>query len=205
MKTVYSKEPRIIGKFDIKCTEMMFVQDMPVAMKGTGVRLPIYLECFQDIVHAACMQGRDDVGQCVYLSAKRMFVAPGVNYNRPGWHIDGYGTDDLNYIWYDSNPTEFCVGQEFTLSEDHALSMQQMEWQAYQENIKIYPCGSLLELDNTIVHRVAEVKYPHMRTFAKVSISRNKYNREGNAHNYLFDYDWEMVPRALNRNDPAAK
>lgn len=202
---VYSKEPRIVGQFDIDCKEMMFVQDMPVAMPGTYMRLPSNLECFRPIILEAMLAGRESADWYVYLSAKRMFVAPGVNYNRPGWHIDGYGTDDLNYIWYDSSPTEFCVGQEFELSLDHALSMKQMHWQAYNENIKTYPCGALLELDNTIVHRVAEVKYPHLRTFVKVSISRNRYNREGNAHNYLFDYNWEMVPRALDRNDPAAK
>lgn len=31
----------------------------------------------------------------------------------------------------------------------------------------------------------------------------NRYNLAGNSHNYLFDYKWDMHPRAKTRNDPA--
>lgn len=187
MRTVFSKEPRNLGTFDINCKEMMFVQDMPIALPGSPLRIPQHLECFAHLVMAVapCFTERD----YIYLSAKRMFVSPDSNYNRPGWHIDGYGTSDRNYIWYDSCPTEFCVNQAFYLSDDHTESMKQMALQACVNCIKTYPAGSLLRLDNTIVHRVAKVTEPRMRTFVKISVSRNRYNREGNAHNYLFDYD----------------
>lgn len=202
---VYSKKPHVVGYFHVGKPEMMFVQDMPVAMPGTGIRLPPHLKCFREIVHQAALAGRNSVDQYVYLSAKRMFVTPESNYNRPGWHIDGFGTDDLNYIWYDSFPTELCVDQEFELSNDHALSMVEMEQQVKQQNIVTYPRRMLIELDNTIVHRVAPVDIACVRTFVKVSISYNKYNREGNAHNHEFNYQWDMVSRSTERNDPAYK
>jgi hypothetical protein len=203
-RTIYSREPDILGNFDIDCEEMMFVQDMPVAMPREDVRLPHNLECFRPLINAVMRSGADFYSY-IYLSAKRMFVSPDSNYNRSGWHIDGFGTEDKNYLWSDSNPTEFCVNQEFVLSDDHTQSMREMEAQAGVGNIKTYPNGSLIGVDNTIVHRVAKVIHPGLRTFAKVSVSKNKYNLLGNAHNYLFDYDWEMVERNLERNDTSVK
>lgn len=43
---------------------------------------------------------------------------------------------------------------------------------------------------------------PLVRTFVKVSISRDKYDLIGNSHNHLLQYDWPMRPRALTRNPP---
>jgi hypothetical protein len=205
MKPVYSKEPKVIGRFHIVCKEMMFVQDMLIAMPRGPVMLPPNLECFAPLVYAAL--GCDDLNlnRYVYISAKRLLTSPTCQWNRPGWHIDGYGTDDVNFIWSDAFPTEFCVNQTFMLDDDHIQSMLQMTAQADRRNIKRYSNGSLLRLDNTIVHRVAEVNSTGMRTFVKISVSRNKYNLIGNAHNHLLDYDWEMVPRGMYRNDPAAK
>ena len=40
------------------------------------------------------------------------------------------------------------------------------------------------------------------RTFIKVSFSDQKYNLKGNTHNYLFDYEWDMIDRSVSRNDP---
>lgn len=204
MNIIYSKEPDIVDTFSIPCTEMMFVQDMPIRMPGSsGFLIPDHLEGFYRLALACWRDSgyRDDV--YFYLTAKRLFTGPTCQWNRPGWHIDGYGTDDINYLWSDSYPTEFCVNQEFLLSEDHLLSMQQMTEQALPTHIKTYPVNSVLKVDNTIVHRVAEPKEEGFRTFAKISVSKNKYNRVGNAHNHLFDYDWDMVERSVQRNDPA--
>jgi hypothetical protein len=137
----------------------------------------------------------------MYLTAKHMYVTPQRIFNRPGWHIDGFGTDDINYIWSSHAPTEFCV-QEFDLSEDCDESMAQMEAQALPENILDYGVNMVLRLDNKVVHRVPRTCEPGFRTFVKLSISSHKYNLEGNARNYLFNYDWPMEPRREGRNHP---
>jgi hypothetical protein len=204
MMKVFSKEPLQIGRFNIQCSEMMFVQDMPIKMAhDSRILLPKNLEVFWPLVRA--VYGYLLLDDYVYLSAKKLFTSSTCSWNRPGWHIDGFGTDDINFLWSDSYPTEFCVNQGFDLSKDHTLSMQEMEQQARSENIKTYDNGLLLRIDNTIVHRVANVKHEGYRTFAKISISKNKYNRVGTARNYLFDYDWDMTERTITRNDPSAK
>ncbi len=198
---MFSREPTILGQFEIDCSEMMFVQYMPIAMPSTDVRVPQNLLCFMPLIEAVIstiMQPND----YIYLTAKCMYIAEGCDPNRPGWHIDGFGTDDKNYVWSDTMPTEFCSGQDFNLSDDHIVSMIQMEQQARNENIKTYPVGSLLEMDSTIVHRVSPYQQPGMRTFCKISVSRQQYNLKGNSHNYLFDYKWNMIERTAERNHP---
>lgn len=197
---MFSQEPVILGEFTIRCQELMFVQYMPIVMPHRmDVRVPDNLLCFMPLVDAVIGEvGAEDY---VYLTAKRLFVGPKCIGNRPGWHSDGFGTNDTNFIWSDSAPTEFCI-QEFALSDDHDISLLQMECQALSENIKTYPICSLLRLDSSMIHRVPNVMQEGYRTFVKISVSRERYNLVGNAHNYLFDYDWPMVERKTSRNHP---
>lgn len=201
---MFSHHPEILGEFLIDCPEMLMVQYMPIAMPGTSVRIPPHLECFRPLVDAVLAKLTTD-NDYIYLTAKSMYVSEGCNPNRSGWHIDGFGTYDKNYIWADSMPTEFCVGQRFELSDDHNLSLLEMEQQVCPENIVTYPINSLIELDSTIVHRVAPIPVAGMRTFCKISVSEHQYNLKGNAHNYMFDYKWEMIDRTIERNHPIAK
>ncbi len=204
-----SRAPISLGKFEVDCCEMMFVQYLPIVMpdgsgRGSKISIPRNVACFLPIIASACNDGGGtDPSSYVYLTAKHLFIPKDGAANRPGWHLDGFGTDDINFIWSNSLPTEFCV-QEFDLSDDHDLSLQQMETQADKSNIITYPVGSLLRLDNTVVHRVAKCTEDHYRTFVKISISRHQYNLKGNAHNYGFEYDWPMVERQAGRNHPIA-
>ncbi len=195
-----SGEPELLGQFDIDCKEFMFVQYMPVKMAGDWtVIIPNNLACFIPLIKA--IDGTVDDSDYVYITAKKMFVSAQCAANRSGWHIDGFGTDDINFIWSDSIPTEFCI-QDFELSDDHDISLQQMEQQARAENIKTYPNNSLLGLNSSMVHRVSTLPFEGCRTFMKISISKEKYNLIGNAHNYLFDYEWPMIERSATRNHP---
>jgi hypothetical protein len=189
--------PVFVAPVVISCDELMFVQYMPIVMPGSGTRIPRNLRCFS-LLASYVPFASDDY---VYLTAKKSFVDIGDAQNRPGWHIDGFGSNDVNYIWSDSVPTEFCI-QDFDLSEGHAESMAQMYDQAKAANYTSYPAQSLLKLDATVVHRAAPAAKAGYRTFAKLSVSKHRYNLKGNAHNYLFDYEWPMFDRSDSRNHP---
>lgn len=201
---MFSHEPTVIGKYKIDCRELMFVQYMPIAMPYGPICIPDNLRCFAPLIAAVVSRGVP-TGAHIYLTAKRLFVGPNCLGNRPGWHTDGFGTDDINYIWSDTLPTEFCVNQHFVLSDDHDISLIEMERQAWPENFRTYPAGSLLKLDSSIVHRFAQPTAESYRTFVKISISCERYNLIGNAHNYLLDYDWPMVERQAGRNHPIGR
>jgi hypothetical protein len=194
----------VIDQFKLECPEYMYVQYMPVCMAGNPlILIPDNLKWVRPLVNEAIGDHLVPIGDdyYVYVTAKCMYVEAGAYPNRPQWHIDGYGTDDLNFIWYDSSPTEFCI-QPMELSSAHKLSLWQMQIEAHDWNIKTYPANTLLRLDNTVVHRVAPAGKSGFRTFVKVSVSKHQYNLKGNAHNYLFDYTWDMQDRAECRNHP---
>lgn len=136
----------------------------------------------------------------IYLTAKRKYQSSDYGFNRPGWHSDGYGTNDINYIWSDSQPTIFN-DSVFELSNDHESSMKQMEEQALPENNFTYENKAILRLNPRVIHKVGPI-IEGVRTFVKVSFSTDRYDLEGNSHNYLLDYNWPMRPRNKIRNVP---
>lgn len=192
--------PIVHARIRLDVQEMMFVQYMPVKLPFTSIRLPDHLKCFAPMFNFVAWTQED----FVYLTAKRMYVSPERPFNRPGWHADGFGTNDVNYIWCDSAPTEFCV-QQFDLSDDCDESMAQMQAQARPENICAYGANWVLELNSRVVHRPMLNPPVGIRTFAKISVSRDRYDLAGNAHNHLFDYDWPMKKRRIARNHPSTE
>lgn len=206
--SVYGALPVSIGSKQIECGELMLYLYLPIKLAGgTEVKVEKRLECFSDLLGAICCdyvgyRGLDEfVASNVYLTAKRNYIAPGGNLNRPGWHTDGYLTEDINYVWYDSVPTIFN-SSPFALSADDGVSMREMEQQAAPYNNHSFPEGTILRLDQFNVHRPGEASTALVRTFVKVSFSRDKYDLIGNSKNYLLDYDWPMRGRSIERNMP---
>lgn len=202
----YGAEPEVVGEFVTPNCELLFVLYMPVRLRGQKiVTLPEHLEDYRPLVDAAlAYEGQGAEGKYVYLTVKRLWVEPGCLGGRLGWHTDGFGTQDVSYIWADADPTEFCI-QPFDLSDDHEISMHQMAEQAQTQNIVRYEPCDIIRIDARHVHRCPENPKPGYRTFARVSISSDKYNLIGNAHNYALDYNWTMHPRGKVRNDTAIR
>jgi hypothetical protein len=195
----YGELPICFGQIELETPELMFVQDMPIKMaKSMSISIPENLRFVWPLLDKIYDY---DFYDYIYLNAKHTYIPAGVVVNRPGWHSDGFGTDDVNYIWSDSVPTQFCH-QEFNLSDDHVISMQEMEQQAKEINIYEFQPKSLLRLSPEVIHRAGISREGGFRIFIKITVSKNRFNLEGNAHNYLFDYDWNMRPRSHIRNDP---
>lgn len=193
----YGGPPQDLGEVELatNTAEFCFIQYMPILVPLHHWAVPKSLWWVLPIlrkVNVGLLQGK-----YVYLTVRRMY---GVN-NREGWHTDGFGTDDINFIWYDSCPTEFDIG-EFKLSKDHHLSMQEMAEQHNPSNLVTYPESHLIQLTQSNVHRVCPEHYQGLRTFVKISISDSKYNLLGNSVNLLLQYTWDYMPRQQERNHP---
>lgn len=173
---------------------------LPIRMRGSDViKIPPRLDIFRPLIkRVANIEPRDTY---LYITAKHLYVTPGNPGNRPGWHSDGFLTSDVNYIWYDSLPTVFCV-QGFDVTPEHGVSMRQFEEQVRAENFVTFPPGNLLRLTQAHIHRTPDFDKGQVRTFVKITSSVDRYNLEGNSHNYMFDYDWKMFPREEVRNHP---
>lgn len=200
---------RVLHAMDVDCTEFMFYQYLPVKLAGEAepTKLEPRLRCFAGLIGAALcdyvgMRGIDAfVGANVYVTAKHGYESPTALQNRPGWHCDGFLTDDFNYIWSDRTPTVFNYS-EFRLTRDDTVSLAEMERQADPLKNHVFEPGALIQLDQYVVHRVGVPDRAGNRTFLKVSISTDIYDLRGNAKNYDLDYDWPVRERALTRNVP---
>lgn len=206
----YGQLPTPIAEIQVDCKEMMFYQYLPIKLVEDPQRkiaLENRLEVFRPIIEKCCVDFIDKFGlneyweNNIYLTAKHLFQLKDTSFNRLGYHSDGFLTNDINYIWSNNHPTIFNQGT-FNLTLDDKISMMEMEEQAKVENEMYFPNNTILRLDQYNIHRVMPISYDCMRTFIKVSFSKDKYDLEGNAHNYLLDYNWEMKKRKIERNIP---
>lgn len=207
----YGQHPIQLGTLNVNCKEMMFYQYLPIKL-GDSLR-PMFeerLNCFTEIIevitdnYIRTFGWEDYCKSYVYLTARHLYQEPGMSFNRPGYHSDGFLTDDINYIWSNNHSTIFNIS-DFELTEDNIWSLTEMDDQAKKENEITYPDGSLLRLNQFNIHKVAPIIKPCMRTFLKLSFSKDRYDLLGNSHNYLLDYEWHMKERKVERNIPQSK
>lgn len=206
----YGASPHVIGSFDFAWSEYMHYLYLPVQMPDVehwrddapDVRLPRRLEFLREVIEQIVDNEQHD--GYVYVTARRGFATPGNPLNRPGWHADGFGTTDINYIWHDGGATLFAEHSFGDISDDHVLSVQQFERRVDRQRVRSYPDRTLLRLDPFVVHAAPEIAPPGgERAFLKISLSQDRYNLRGNSHNHAFDYAWRMWSRDEVRNDPA--
>lgn len=140
-----------------------------------------------------------------YITIKKGYIQPNSLGNRDGWHIDGFLSDQRNFIWSDcdATPTEVCEG-EFHLTPSHDASLGEMLDQAGKPNHFIHQLksGVLYELDQNMVHRPTKnlTREAVLRTFVKITFSRELFNCVGNAWNYKLPHIIPTVKRAETRN-----
>lgn len=148
----------------------------------------------------------DDWKKYCYLTVKRMHIQPEAVANRDGWHIDGFKSDQDNFIWCDSIPTQVSVGQ-FDITDDHDISLDEMNEQAmYCDKKRIsLDENTLYLLDQQCVHNVSKNDSGKvvLRTFLKITFSSELFNCLGNAWNYKIPHIKPSVQRKDIRNHGA--
>ena len=205
----YGQLPKVIGHTEVNCPEMMFYQYLPIKLSGSAdVKVEKRLLYFDTIIGKILCDYIGTFGldmffnNNIYLSCKRMWQDKNIQFNRAGFHSDSFMSEDINYLWSDSDPTIFNKSN-FRLTQDDSFSLIQMTQQARKVNDVTYPNNSILRLNQYVIHKVNDqIDSGHMRTFVKVSFSKDRYDLIGNAHNYELDYNWEMKPRKVERNIP---
>lgn len=203
MNRNFGSPPQPVGYFPMDLSEVMYYLYLPVRMVGSDVRLPPNLECCRELIMTAIAKSSGKY-EYAYLSARKGWATPDNPLNRPGWHCDGFGTDDLNFVWWSGPGTRFALQSFKEISTDHLVSMGQFESQIDPARIHTPAEQWLYKIDPAVVHATPVIGHPGcMRQYVKVSLSNEQYNLENNSHNYLFDYNWALYPRELLRNNPA--
>ena len=207
---IYGNPPTPVGRFEPAWDEFMHYLYLPVCMPGEeGIRLPPNLEFARALIDQVryVEQFNTDLSTSyIYLTTRRGWATPGNPLNRPGWHSDGFGSNDVNYIWADRWPTRFAIGEFVGISEDHVESAKQFDRIAASGMVEVVDGDpfEVYRLDPSVIHATPLIDPPGgPRSFLKLSFSPSRYNLRGNSHNYLFNYDWMMWDREQLRNDPS--
>lgn len=213
MTRLIGNDPTDLGTLTIEgWDEFCFVQDMPVKLAGEpAVRVPhalSFASTFVAMVHAYLFEKYGDGWvnlRYLYLCAKHTIVDRGHTQTRPGWHTDGYGSDDLSFLWCDAVPTMF-LKQAMRLPEDDELAMERMNALADTDNLERGLINRVYGMDDTVIHAPSQAHYVQPRRFLKLSVSRYPYNLAGNARNPLLPTPWEPTrERGTGRNCPEDK
>ncbi|MGY5795171.1 hypothetical protein ACXHXM_34010 len=215
---IYGAAPKDLGLLKLDTSEMMFWLYLPIKMPDEVLTvLPETLGKYAGLINKVREDVWDDYGpnrwtdSYVYLSVKILHVTPDAPGNRPGWHSDGFLTDDLNYIWCDRNPTEFWISADHaraSVPEDHATSMEWFAEFASSNQFKGDRCehakpNHLYRLDQTNIHRVSLNVESGKRAFIKVSVSDKPYLQLGNSINHdLPNHPLPTQERQAERNCP---
>lgn len=202
---IYGKLPLFLGTVDCELREVMYYLYLPIKMDGPDIRMPENLHCVRSIVDL-CISHCDMYHldyKYMYISARKGWASPDNPLNRPGWHCDGFGTNDLNFVWWDGPGTRFANQRFEGIVSDHNRSMTQFNEQVIEDRVHTYPPHGVYVIDPFVVHATPIIQPPGcMRQYIKVSMSNHQYNLENNSHNYLFNYQWHLHSRDTLRNDP---
>lgn len=139
----------------------------------------------------------------VYLTMKKMYINPNTIGNRPDWHIDGFLSDQRNFIWSDcdATPTEVLVS-DLVLTPDHAISIEEMTEQSVNGFKVQLKTGMLYYMDQECVHRPTynNTNEAVLRTFIKLTFTKEDFNAIGNAWNYKLPHIVPTEQRKDTRN-----
>jgi fructose-1,6-bisphosphatase/inositol monophosphatase family enzyme len=195
------------------------VQDMCFRMPGQGWQLPRLLEPFLDAIRLSIEAERalnaDFVGHedayHAYITIDQKIVPPHRTQRRQGFHGDAFMTPenaDLGqaaltentYLVCDALPTEFKAGP-FDIADVYpniAGCLARFDELAATQPTLTFAPYELIRITPFDVHSPA-VNHSDtqlVRTFVKITFSRERFNRQGNAVNPLLRYDnWFWVPR----------
>lgn len=207
---IYGAQPKNLGIVELDPTEMMFWMYCPIKTPGMlDTVIPANLMQFLPLVEKVQIDRADEWhDDYIYITAKTLYVTPQAPGNRPGWHSDGFMTDDLNYVWSDKNPTVFFSDDSLhSFSADHVHSMDEMDKLCEPDTSKHFRYANkhLMKLDQRVLHKVDTNIQPGVRTFVKISVSKDVYALKGNSVNHALSITETYQERGADRNCPTGR
>ena len=191
------------------------VLDLPLKFPGSEFRIPQELSQFLPIIQLVAnyesLINRDcyDEYYC-YATVDQKLVKAGSLQREAPCHVDGFQGAlwkpkvkiNHTYVISDSVPTTYYL-QPFDFSgldEAKHNFFWEMNYQVAQTNSQYAWQPKPFELnliDAYTVHRGSPSPVDVVRTWLRLSFEVRIFNRLGNAHNPMFSYDWDMIPRDI--------
>jgi hypothetical protein len=189
--------------------------DMPIKFPGSNFRIPNSLKQFKEVIElvanyeAAINTDCFDEYYC-YMTVDQGLVKPDTLQREAPCHVDGFQGARWNpkvrlnhtYTVGDSVPTTYYV-QPFDLGHldeaKHNFFWEMNNIVAKTKSAHAWKPsnGEVTLMDAYCVHRGSEATELTFRTWIRLSFEVRKFDRLGNAHNPMFQYDWEMIKRDI--------
>lgn len=199
----------VVSNYNVETLEHCNIVFMCIKQKGCSeYQIPDNLQylvsdVLSDIYRLSPHLYDDDWTKYCYLTIKRSYIQPNTLGNRQGFHIDGFKSDQENFIWSDhsATPTEVAIGN-FLLTNDHDKSLIEMNEQASKFFKNQLKPNTLYEMNQECVHRptVNNLNVAVLRTFIKITFSKDLFNCFGNAWNYKLPHMKPTTFRNETRN-----
>lgn len=189
--------------------------DLPIKFPGSEFRVPAQFAQFVPVIQRVAnfewlVNHRCFDEYYCYLTVDQGEVKPGRLQREAPCHVDGFQGARWNpkvrinhtYVISDLVPTVYYV-QPFDFSQldeskhnffwemnrQVALSNSEHAWTPAPYELSM--------MDAYTVHRGDAATEPVFRTWVRLSFEVRIFDRLGNAHNPMFNYDWPMVPRDI--------
>lgn len=188
------------------------VLDMPIKFPNSDYRIPEELVSIIPLIKKIAtnehsINPKIDDYYC-YLTLDRRLVKAGNTTRKAGIHVDGFQGArlgeklpvDHSYLLANVLPTLFYE-QAFKVNNNwDKMCHNYFEGFAQQKvdgSVRTYPNNSVLLVDAYCLHEAPMVLEDTYRTFLRMSYTVREFDRLGNAHNGMFEYEWEMFPRDI--------
>ncbi len=188
----------------------MRILDCPIKMKGSNeYRLPEEIIDLKHEIELIAQQehfiNSDVENYFCYITLDKKIVLKGKTGRKSGIHVDGFQGArlssplpiDHSYITCDNHSTIF-YNQPFKVDNWDRLCHNYFlgfEAQKKDHHKKIYNPYEILYIDAYCLHESDIIVEDTYRTFFRMTYSIREFDRLGNAHNPMFDYQWKMLPR----------
>lgn len=185
--------------------------DMPLRLAGgTAYDLPEewkalapLLESIIAVEHAHNPNWRD---YHTYLTIDAKYVVKEEQQRHGGLHVDGFQGSRIedktkitrNYVLTTNGGTRFYKQPFIVVDETQFNVFQGFDLQASVDPF-IAKENTIYFMNAYTVHESGLASYDGLRTFLRLTYDLKKFDREGNTHNSMLNYSWDMVARNVHQ------
>jgi len=210
----YGKEvhmPEGLPHIDVSPLQQFYTRclDMPIRLSGEReyflpdewVGLAPLIE---DILGVEEQHNPNWVDYNTYITVDSSYVEAAKQQRHGGLHVDGFQGSRIeekvkvtrNYVMTTNGgtrffPQTFVVADETKFNVFQGFDIQAKEFVIAEENLVYF-------MDAYTVHESGFAERDGLRTFLRVTFDLKKFDRLGNTHNNMLNYEWEMFDRKVH-------
>ena len=183
--------------------------DMPIRLSGQKeYRIPeewsALLPMLRDVITTEHVHNPNVLDYHTYITVDSKMVEPDEQQRHGGLHVDGFQGARIdpktkitrNYVVTTNGGTQFYPQPFIVVDEKKYNVFQGFDLQA--KDYVIAKEDTVYFMDAYTVHESGIASRKDIRSFLRVTYDLKKFDRLGNTHNSMLDYNWDMADRKIH-------